>query len=179
MSDAADGGIARVTRVVAVVGVLMTAGAALAFGPRAGLGTAFGAVLAVSNLWMLGKIIGALLPPPESEPETAEGDVGSGPSGSASDGEPARGAKASEGAEDAEDAEEPPPPRRGSAAVWSLLAGVKILVLFGGAWFMMTRGWVGPMHLLAGYGSLPIGIAVSTLRPARRARRAPQRKPRR
>lgn len=171
MSDAPDEGIARVTRVVAVVGVLMTAGAMLALGPRAGLGTAFGAVLAVSNLWMLGKIIGALLPPPEADAE-ADRDAGE----SAAEDQAAPGAGGDEG--DPEEPEEPPP-RRGSAAVWSLLAGVKILVLFGGAWFMMTRGWVGPMHLLAGYGSLPIGIAVSTLRPARRGRRALQRKPRR
>jgi hypothetical protein len=44
-----------------------------------------------------------------------------------------------------------------------VLAVTKIVVLVGGVWLLLTRGLVDPIALLVGYGSLPIGIALSTL----------------
>jgi len=51
----------------------------------------------------------------------------------------------------------------GSAARYGALAGLKILVLFGGLWLLMARGWVTPLPLLVGYGCLPLGIATGSL----------------
>ena len=52
--------------------------------------------------------------------------------------------------------------KRGGAA-WGAFAVVKILVLFGGIWILLTRGLVDPIPLVVGYGVLPIGIAASGL----------------
>jgi hypothetical protein len=47
---------------------------------------------------------------------------------------------------------------------------VKILLLFGGIWLLMSKGVVSPMGLAVGYGSLFIGIALSTMTSSMRAR---------
>jgi hypothetical protein len=52
--------------------------------------------------------------------------------------------------------------RRGGAA-WGLFAVLKMLVLFGAMWILLTRKLVDPMGLVAGYGVLPLGIAISSL----------------
>jgi hypothetical protein len=49
------------------------------------------------------------------------------------------------------------------AGAWSIIAVTKMAVLLGGGWLLLTRGWVDPIGLCAGYGSLPIGIALSPL----------------
>lgn len=49
------------------------------------------------------------------------------------------------------------------AARYGVLAGLKILALFGGMWLLMARGWVAPLPLLVGYGALPLGIAMASL----------------
>ena len=67
--------------------------------------------------------------------------------------------------------------KRGGAA-WGAFALVKIIVLFGGIWVLLTRGWVDPMPLVVGYGVLPLGITASGLfgslapRPRRSAKTA-------
>lgn len=53
--------------------------------------------------------------------------------------------------------------RGGSVAGWALLALVKMSVLFGGIWLLMTRGYVDALPLVVGYGSLPVGIAVAAV----------------
>jgi hypothetical protein len=50
-----------------------------------------------------------------------------------------------------------------SAGAWGVIALGKMMVLFGGIWFLMTRGLVDPMGLVVGYGSLPIGIAIGSI----------------
>ncbi|MBX3200206.1 MAG: ATP synthase subunit I [Labilithrix sp.] len=52
--------------------------------------------------------------------------------------------------------------RRGGAA-WALFAALKIVILFGGVWFLLTRELVDPMALVIGYGVLPLGIVASAL----------------
>jgi hypothetical protein len=49
------------------------------------------------------------------------------------------------------------------AGAWSLIAVMKIVVLVAGVGLLLTRGLVDPIALLVGYGSLPIGIALSPL----------------
>lgn len=50
-----------------------------------------------------------------------------------------------------------------SVGVWSLLALLKIVFLFGGTYLLMARGQLSPLPLVVGYGALPFGIMCATL----------------
>ncbi len=50
-----------------------------------------------------------------------------------------------------------------SVAGWTFAFLAKLLFLFGGAWLLLTWHVVGVMALAAGYGTLPIGIAIGSL----------------
>ncbi len=65
---------------------------------------------------------------------------------------------------------EPTAPPSGAAGAWALFAVLKILILFGGVWILLTRGMVDPMPLVVGYGVLPLGITLSALFPPRNRR---------
>lgn len=131
---------------VSAVGALFTLGALAFFPVKTGLSVFAGALVAASNLWVLSKIVEAILVPPDDD-----GD---------------------------ETSEEPKPapkePKKTFSGAWGALALVKILVLFGGAWILMTRGLVDPIGLVVGYGSLPVGVALSGLfsglKPSKRPR---------
>ena len=94
-------------------------------------------------------IIRALLRPAEAEAEAIAA---------------AEALKAEAGAKgEALEEEEPEPPvdhvregKRGGAA-WGLFAVVKIVVLFGGIYLLLTKGLVDPIALVVGYGVLPSG----------------------
>jgi hypothetical protein len=58
----------------------------------------------------------------------------------------------------------------GGRAAWTAFAFIKILLLFGGIWILMSKGIVSPMGLAVGYGSLFIGIALSSMTSSMRAR---------
>ena len=131
---------------------------------KTGLSVLVGALVGVSNLWVLAKIVEALLTPDPDEEPAAETK--------ATDSE-----EAAEGAE-SKPAQEPKEPKKAKSSfsgAWGALAAVKMLVLFGGTWILMTRGLVDPMGLLVGYGSLPIGVALSGvvagLRPPKSSKR--------
>jgi hypothetical protein len=49
------------------------------------------------------------------------------------------------------------------AAAWGAIALGKMALLFGSIWWVMARGLVDPLGLVAGYGSLPIGIAIGSI----------------
>jgi hypothetical protein len=51
---------------------------------------------------------------------------------------------------------------RGQAA-WTLLALIKMLVLFGVTWLLLRSGVISPLALLVGFGALPLGIAIGSL----------------
>jgi hypothetical protein len=106
-----------VTAMVAVLslGALMAITAELSWGARMALSVGAGAAIAASNLYVLSRIVGAMI----------AGGAGAG--------------------------------------AWGVIAFMKMLILFGGIWMMMTRGLVDPMGLLAGYGSLPIGIVIGSI----------------
>ncbi len=53
--------------------------------------------------------------------------------------------------------------RSNAAFAWGVIALGKMMVLFGGLWLLMTRHLVDPIALVAGYGSLPIGIAIGAV----------------
>ena len=60
--------------------------------------------------------------------------------------------------------------RRGGAA-WGVFALLKIFLLFGGIWILLTKKLVDPIPLVVGYGVLPLGIAASALVKSLRPRR--------
>ena len=122
--------------VAAGLGVALTIGAIAVFGPHAALSVGLGAAIAVVNLVTMRAIIRALLKAPAVDAD-AETDP------------KAEVDHVAEG-------------KRGGAA-WGAFAVVKILVLFGGIWLLLTRGIVDPMPLVVGYGVLPMGIAASGL----------------
>jgi len=50
-----------------------------------------------------------------------------------------------------------------AAAGWGLLAGLKMLGLFGAVWLLMRYEIAAPLALLAGFAALPIGIAIGSV----------------
>jgi hypothetical protein len=54
-------------------------------------------------------------------------------------------------------------PPRHAQLLWTVLALPKTMLLFGGVWFLVTRHLVDPIHLVVGYGCLPIGIAIGAV----------------
>jgi hypothetical protein len=50
-----------------------------------------------------------------------------------------------------------------SRAAWALVAVLKMISLLAAAWLLMRGGLVSPLPMLAGFGALPIGIAIGSL----------------
>ena len=55
-------------------------------------------------------------------------------------------------------------------AAYGVLALLKLTVLFGGVWFLMTKHLVDPIPLVVGFGALPIGIAIGSIVSDRRSK---------
>jgi ATP synthase I chain len=106
---------------VGLTGAAFASAALLVFGAASALSVAIGAAVATGNLWVLARIVGALLPTE------------------------AAGARAQ------------------SRAGWVLVAMLKMVGLVGLLWLLMRRGGVSPLALAAGWGALPIGIAIGAL----------------
>jgi hypothetical protein len=172
-ADAPEGtDAAKVAAISAgVLGLALSIAALAVFNWRSGLSVAAGSTIAVANLVTMSAIIRALLRPAEAEAEAI----------AAAEAEKAAAAAKGEALEE----EEPEPPvdharegKRGGAA-WGLFAVLKIVVLFGGIYLLLTKGMVDPIALVVGYGVLPLGIAasslVNSLAPRPRARRGARR----
>lgn len=140
--SSAASSVSRPVVATAVCAAVFAVGALGFFGARAGLSVAVGGVAAVGNLVVLASLVRGLTTP---APEGANEDE-------------AGGEKA-----EARDPEAPKRAGRRGGVAWAVLGVVKITVLFGGLWLLLTRGWVDPIGLVVGYGALPIGIAASTL----------------
>jgi hypothetical protein len=129
-------------KAAAILGAIFTVFALALVSGRAALSVFIGAAIAVANLVTMRAIIRSLL----RGPDDAEGEVNEAPD---------------------KDGNAPPPDhaaagKRGGAA-WGVFAVLKILVLFGAIYILLTRGLVDPMALVVGYGVLPLGIAMSSL----------------
>lgn len=134
-----DNGLAAV-KAAAILGAIFTLAAAGLYGGRTALSVAVGAGIAIANLLMLRAIIRALIRAP-GEPEGSEAE------GSTGEKSPQDHAEIG---------------RRGGVA-WAVFAVLKIFLLFGGVWILLTRGLVAPIPLVIGYGVLPLGIAAASL----------------
>ncbi len=163
---------------VAAIGAALTVGAFALFSGRVGASVLVGALIASSNLYVLIRVVEALLTP---DPEDGADPGTSGASDVPAEAEPGEGTPPEAGPEDDEGrASGAPPPatQGGFSAAWAGLGMLKMLVLFGGIWFLMTRALVDPIALVVGYGSLPIGISLRGLVPALRPRKPGPRTPR-
>ena len=109
---------------------------------RTAASVAVGAVIAVANLLTMRAIIRAVIDEDEDREKDAPGD----------------------------DADHRRAGRRGGAA-WGVFALLKIFLLFGGIWILLTKKLVDPIPLVVGYGVLPLGIAASALVRALKPRR--------
>ena len=160
-SDEAPGaGIRPALGTVAAVGALFTLGALVLFPTKTGLSVLAGALMATSNLYVLAKVVEALVTSePEPEPEKNTATEGANAGSDEAEKKPREGSRG-----------KPEVPSTFSGA-WAAFGAVKMVVLFGSTWILMTRGLVDPMGLLVGYGSLPIGVAISGLAPALRPKR--------
>lgn len=143
--DEADGA-ALAVKAAAVLGVVFSIVALGVFDWKTAWSVAVGAGIGVSNLVALRAIIRSLVRAPE--PDVAE---------EGKDETPAQVDHAAEG-------------RRGGVA-WGVFAVLKIVLLFGGIFVLLTVGVVDPMPLAAGYGVLPLGIVVSGFRSSLAPRR--------
>ena len=83
----------------------------------------------------------------------------------------------STGTESGAEAEAEHGPRPGRAVGWAVPVLAKMTVLFGGVWLLMAKGWVAPLPLVIGYGTLPLGIALGSMVCDRGGRRPPGRDP--
>jgi hypothetical protein len=136
--------IGRASKAAAALGAVFALAALSLYGTRSAISVVVGVVIAVANLLTMRAIIRALIQGPEADSKDATGSPG---------GEP--------------EAEKPKPDhvgtgRRGGIA-WGVFAVLKIFILFGGVWILLTRGLVDPIPLVVGYGVLPLGIAASSL----------------
>lgn len=126
---------------IALTGAVFTVAAFAVGSPKAGLSVCVGALLGVGNLWALSGIIGAMLAPHEGEaasPEIALSD------------------------EDVAAFELARPKPRFSAA-WAVFAVLKMTILFGGVYLVLTRGWVSGLPMALGYGCMPIGMFLNAI----------------
>ena len=53
--------------------------------------------------------------------------------------------------------------RQGNTAPWSVVAVMKLVLLFGAVWLLLRNGAVNGLALAAGYAALPLGITVASL----------------
>jgi len=53
--------------------------------------------------------------------------------------------------------------RQGNTAPWGVVAILKLLLLFGGVWFVLKSGTVSALGLACGYAALPLGVTIASL----------------
>jgi hypothetical protein len=128
---------------VAACGVVLTVGAIFVLGVVPAASVGMGAALAAANLWALARIVTALLPGGAQGP--TEEDQGTGDGGG--NATPA-----------------------GGTGAWTLLALLKMGGLFALVWLLVRYSLVSPIPMLAGFASLPLGIAIGSLVSDRKLR---------
>jgi hypothetical protein len=166
---------------VAGFGALACALAAPTWGLKPALSIALGSLVAVANLYVLGRIFAALLTRAGGAADTTDaarteaGTVGDADADADASEAADTAADASEAADTAADASEARGAGTGAAAepsaqpkptgsAWlALLAVGKIFALFFGFLFLMRRGFVDPLAVVVGYATLPLGIALGSI----------------
>lgn len=135
--------IGQSVKAAALLGGAFTLVAFGLYGPRTACSVLVGAAIAIANLVTMRAIIRALVNVP-MDPD--------------------------DGDEAGQDGADHKKTGRRAGVAWGLFAGLKMLILFGGVWILLTRQLVDPMPLVVGYGVLPLGIAAGALWSSLRAR---------
>jgi hypothetical protein len=123
-------------KAAAILGAIFTVAAFGTHDAKTGFSVAIGAAIAVANLVTMRAIVRALVRAPDEEGEAGE------------ETDPKKDHRAAG--------------KRGGAA-WGVFALLKIFILFGGIWILLSKGLVAPIPLVVGYGVLPLGIAAAGL----------------
>ncbi|HVH41696.1 MAG TPA: hypothetical protein VM925_05115 [Labilithrix sp.] len=135
----------QAAKAAAILGAVLALIALSLYGTRTAFSVLVGATIGVANLLTMRAIIRRLVrvSSQDGEPQggNPKGDASSLPDDRAGEHEPGG---------------------RGGIA-WGVFAAFKMLILFGGIWFLLTRHVVDPMPLLVGYGVMPLGIAASAV----------------
>ncbi len=146
----------------AVLGAAFSLVALVTHDARTAASVAVGATIAVANLLTMRAIVRALLREDAETPAdeaTKAGAVAAEREGKG-EGEPSGDPEDHENISRDRDHEDAG--RRGGVA-WGVFALLKIFLLFGGIWILLTKKLVDPIPLVVGYGVLPLGIAASSL----------------
>ncbi len=53
--------------------------------------------------------------------------------------------------------------RKGNTAPWGVVAVLKLVLLFGGVWFVLKSDLVSALGLACGYAALPLGVTIASL----------------
>jgi hypothetical protein len=130
-------------KAAAVLGTIFTLAAFATHDSKTGFSVGVGVAIAVANLLTMRAIVRALVRAPEEERD-------------------AGGEKDPENDQEKEKKDHRAAGKRGGAA-WGVFAVLKIFVLFGGIWILLSKGLVAPIPLVVGYGVLPLGIAAAGL----------------
>jgi hypothetical protein len=57
--------------------------------------------------------------------------------------------------------------QKGRSAPWAVIGGLKLMGLFACVYIILSRGDISALAFVLGYGALPIGISISSLRAPR------------
>lgn len=131
---------ARAAKAAGVLGGILTVLAFAFYGWKPGASVFIGSAIAVANLLTMRAIIRSVLQAPPEEEEDPADDAG-----------------------DTKTSQEHKAAGRRGGVAWGVFAVLKIVILFGGVWFLLTKQLVDPIPLVVGYGVLPLGIAASSL----------------
>ena len=162
-SGASGDDVTLATICAAVLGGVFAVAALATHDARTAASVAVGSGIAVANLLTMRAIIRALVvEPDEGEESRAAGGA---------DADEAEDPAVADRENNApNDADHRGAGRRGGAA-WGIFALLKIFLLFGGIWILLTKKLVDPIPLVVGYGVLPLGIAASALVKSLKPRR--------
>ena len=59
--------------------------------------------------------------------------------------------------------------QKGRSAPWAIIGGIKLVGLFLCVYIILSRGDISAVAFIMGYGALPVGISIGTLRANRNA----------
>lgn len=133
----------------AVLGVTLTVFGLGFFGGRTGFSVAIGAAIGVANLAAMRAIIRALVDTDTKEEAEA--------------GEPVEIVEGMEPSEVKASDKPSKEARKRYGAAWGVFAVLKMFILFGGIWLLLSKHVVDAIPLVVGYGVLPFGIVMSAL----------------
>lgn len=163
--DQPDRTISVAITAAALFGAAFALGALALYGTRSALSVVVGAGVAVTNMLAMTAIIRSMARPAPPDEPAAPAERDEPPPSEEREGEE----RDPERERAAEEARHRARGTRGGL-LWGAFAAIKMVVVFGGIWILLTRRVVDPIPLLVGYGAMPLGIVISAIWPGRERR---------